>query len=216
MLVIISPAISIILVVGFFGGIFWFAVSLQRKQRIKTWQNYLAIADVLNISVVGPDLKQMGSNIPTISGRSKGRNFSLYQVIKGSGKSRTTYTNFKWDLNLTAANTIMVYKENFFTRLGSIIGLKDVQTGFEGFDKKFILIASDPNFAQKIFTNEICNVFEDAHDSFRATINLNANKIEYSEQGIITNEKNRERLLKIILASQALADKAEKNSGNNK
>lgn len=209
----ISTFILVILIFSPFALIIWWAVWFSRKQRIKAWQQMLQIADALNIPFPSPDEKTMRSNIPSISGNSKGRGFSIYQVIKGSGKSRSYYTTFRWDMTLHEAQTINLYRENFFTRMGSIIGLKDVQTGFEGFDKKFILIASDPNFALKVFSNDICNMMEDAHGAFRATINLNNNRIEYSEQGIIIHDKNRERILKLILASRALAEKAEKGSG---
>ncbi|MCB9896075.1 MAG: hypothetical protein H6839_16705 [Planctomycetes bacterium] len=80
---------------------------------------------------------------PTIQGWLGPVYITLNTVVRGSGKNRTTYTQYHVTINAPMPAGIVLYKEGFFSKMGKVFGGQDVQIGDATIDNAFIIKAQD-------------------------------------------------------------------------
>ncbi len=64
-------------------------------------------------------------------------------ITRGSGKNRSTYTQFHATIGAPMPAGLILYKEGFFSKLGKVFGGEDVQVGDPAIDNAFIIKATD-------------------------------------------------------------------------
>lgn len=201
-----------LLFLSFFAGIIVFAVYMQRRTYRKCWANFVVLADHLGIPAPDVNDKKLVRSMPFLAGQSKGAPFMIRMEVRGSGKSRTYYVHFEWGIRSLNGNTLTIYREHFFAKIGKALGMNDIQTGFESFDKKFILRSNNESFAQSVFTDKLCAQFEEGAADFGAGFYLKENKLSYAQQGYVSTDAMRERIIRLVDLSRVLVDAIDKKS----
>lgn len=162
----------------------------------KAWDNIIYIGDSLGIPVSKPEIGVFRRELPFLSGKYKNHVLTIRTEMRGSGKSRKAYSIL--ELNVPGVNTSYgIYKEGLFSKIGKVLGMQDIQTGFDEFDRKFLLQSSDPDKAIRVFDMNLCGKITDTFDSMESGIYLKNSIISYSEPGYINKEAKRDRYITI-------------------
>jgi hypothetical protein len=88
-------------------------------------------------------LKFMGTTYGGISGYFGSAEIRIHTITRGSGKNRSTYTQFHATIPVPMPDGLVLYKEGLFSRLGKMLGGHDVQVGDPEIDNAFIIKAND-------------------------------------------------------------------------
>lgn len=110
----------------------WGAIH-QKKVR----QNWQMFAQKNRLQLQGSTYR------PTIQGWLGQVYITLNTVVRGSGKNRTTYTQYHVTVNAPMPSGLVLYKEGFFSKVGKMFGGQDVQVGDAAIDQAFIIKAND-------------------------------------------------------------------------
>ena len=205
----VEQGLIIALVLAMFTGFIVLALFLNKRTMDRCWNNAIAIADELNIPAVKPEIGWFTRKLPFIKGVYRNHQISLHTEIRGSGKHRHPYTiitiivpEIKFDLE--------VYKEGFFSKIGKAFGMQDIQTGFDDFDKKFMLRSADEQSALKTFDMDLCARFTESHPILNSGIYVKSRILSYTEMTHLTSERKRDNYRAIIQLSYDLIAKVEK------
>lgn len=204
-----SPNLAIIIVLIFIGAFIWFIIWLMRWQRNKVWNHMGLIADFVNIELPGREEKKFMKPLPYLSGKYKNRTLSIHSEMRGSGKHRHYVTILRLAANAHSDNTITIWREGFFSKIGKALGMQDIQTGFEEFDKKFILRSNNPDFAMKVMNQKVCDKFVEMQKQVQSNLYFDKGNFSYTESMLILNDKIRERYLSTIELFTLLAERVE-------
>lgn len=117
---------------GVVGLIIW-SVMHQKKVR----ENWLMFARKNGLQVQG------ATNRPVIQGWLGQVYVTLNTVVRGSGKNRSTYTQYHVGINAPMPQGLSLTKEGFFSKVGKVFGGQDVQIGDRAIDDAFIIKAGD-------------------------------------------------------------------------
>lgn len=117
---------------GVVGLIVW-SVIHQKKVR----ENWLTFARKNGLQIQG------STNRPLIQGWLGQVYITLNTVTRGSGKNRTTYTQYHASTNAPMPIGLGLHKEGFFSKVGKVFGGQDVQIGDRAIDEAFIIKATD-------------------------------------------------------------------------
>lgn len=88
-------------------------------------------------------LQYMGSTHGGMSGWYGSCQVRINTITRGSGKNRSTYTQFHGTIAAPMPAGLVLYKEGLFSKLGKMVGGQDVQIGDAAIDNAFIIKASD-------------------------------------------------------------------------
>lgn len=140
MLVVLAIFLGII-------GLLVFAVATSainmRKQREDAWAR---VAHGLGLQVAGG----------VVFGRLNGQQVSLRTEVRGSGKSKKTYTVVASALTLPLDLGLRVTQQGFFDDALATLGLKsDVMIGDPVFDASFVIGADEPHRVKALLTPEL-------------------------------------------------------------
>ncbi|MEW6469309.1 MAG: hypothetical protein AB1458_10305 [Bacteroidota bacterium] len=204
-----GPVVAIILMALFLVLIIWLAVWLVRRQNKKAWLQVGQLADAMGIPFEGRDDKKNYRHYPSLNGLYQRRKVSIHSETRGSGKSKHVVTILRVYCNTHGSNTLTVWKEGFFSKIGKAFGMQDIQTGWSDFDKAFVLRSNNPDFALRLFNQGVCNKFLDTAPFIWANIYFNNNCFEYAETSLILNEKIRIRYLNVCELLVYLSEKSE-------
>ena len=86
---------------------------------------------------------QGATNRPVIQGWLGQVYVTLNTVVRGSGKNRSTYTQYHVGINAPMPQGLSLTKEGFFSKVGKVFGGQDVQIGDRAIDDAFIIKAGD-------------------------------------------------------------------------
>lgn len=117
---------------GVIALVIW-SVNHQKKVR-ENWRQF-GLTHGLNI--------QGSPNRPFIQGWMGSVYVTLNTEVRGSGKNRTTYTQFHATINAPMPSGMQLYKEGFFSKVGKVLGGQDVQLGDSAMDTAFIIKGND-------------------------------------------------------------------------
>jgi hypothetical protein len=90
---------------------------------------------------------------PRVSGAYRGHHLRLDTFSRGTSKNRTTYTRIVVHLDNRAGVRLALYQEDVFNKIGKMFGQKDVQTGDEEIDRRFMIRCEPEMFAARLFTS---------------------------------------------------------------
>ncbi|MCC6575681.1 MAG: hypothetical protein IT462_18015 [Planctomycetes bacterium] len=126
--------------------IFGVAVAASVAHAKKVRENWAMFARAHNLSFTPGSF-----NRHTLTGVFQGQQVSVFTEVRGSGKSRTTYTIFAAltrvppDLN--------VYQEGALSFLTKALGVQDIRTGDGELDARFIIQGGDPRGISNLLTH---------------------------------------------------------------
>jgi hypothetical protein len=132
----------IFIIAAVIGVIVWGAAH-QKKVR----ENWLRFAQQHGLNVTG------APNRPFIQGWMGSTYVTLNTEVRGSGKNRTTYTQYHASVNSPMPSGLVMHKEGFFSKVGKVLGGQDVQVGDSAIDGAFIIKGNDVNGIHTLLRN---------------------------------------------------------------
>jgi hypothetical protein len=164
----ILVAVPVMLVVAIFVGL-----SNQNKQRDATWAR---VAQRLGLELANR----------VVYGRLEGQQVSLRIEVRGSGKSRQTYTVASSTLSLPLDLGLRVTKQGFLDDTLASLGLKrDIKIGDPAFDAAFSIEADEPDRVRALLTPGLKQALWALPEPFM----LSDSGFSMSTQGAIDDEK---------------------------
>jgi hypothetical protein len=148
---------------------------------------------------------------PRVSGNFRGRNIVLdsyterthHYTGKHHHDSSTTYTRIQVNHSGNISGEINIYPETFFSIIGKKLGMQDIQTGNPTFDKVFIVKGSSESQVKSIIDLDVQQKLLD----LKVGIQILPGRVYFRNVGLI---KDKTRLLNILNAMMALAERVEK------
>jgi len=203
-----SPVLIVALVVGFLildVGVLVLVFKTRGRRMTAVNLHFRWLADTLGLSLrenepLFPTIAFFSflTAPPRVEGPRRGCDMSIYHWSTG-GKNSTTYSTVRIDLENPKGLTASFSREGLLSKLGKGLGMQDVQTGDDQFDKLFIIKCSDPEFIRQALLPEVKERFRTIWETHKAqgTIKLKDNLLSYDEVGTIRNEATRTRIAEV-------------------
>lgn len=172
-----------LLMIGVIALAFWF----QRKQMHATWDHFILLGQQFGITVVKPQIGFFGSKLARLNGPIRSTQLEIYTERRGSGKHTYYYTIINLRLPVNPMVEFKLAKEGFFQKIGKALGMQDIPTGNDAFDKAFVLKSSQPDRVLQFFDLHTTNFLASQENVLRSAITLRGNELHYEEQTMITN-----------------------------
>lgn len=210
----LATVILVILLLSPFALIIFFAVRFQRRMLERSWNNIQDLFSEYRIRLtsVVPENKRV---IPDIYGETVDYKVRVYSYYVGTGKSRTLITTAIFDLNKFQLPAFVLGRENIFTKVGEVLGIKDIKTGDEEFDKIFRLQSHSENETIQFFNDQLLRLFNDEKKGFYGKIESKGNRITvnyYGMPGFKIGLKHFKVLFKMTLALISAGSKIKGSS----
>jgi hypothetical protein len=125
----------VVLVIGIVGFVIAMIVWGAKHQKAvrENWANFAR----------RHNLQYAGTTFGGITGWFGAAQIRINTITRGSGKNRSTYTQFHATIGAPMPAGLVLYKEGFFSKLGKVFGGDDVQVGDPNIDNAFIIKATD-------------------------------------------------------------------------
>ena len=210
MIDVLLPVFAVAFLIFFLSGTFY----LAKMARKKVENNLKELAQRLGLNFIEPEKnfwKTLANlNHPKLDGNISGIPIKVHIETRGSGKSKVQYIVFDLELNSNHQNSIKIFHEGFFRKIGKKLGLqKDVDINDEDFDRLFIIKSDSPGFARAIFSDNILK--EKMIDNFRlmknAELGFKNNYIHFEAINTFYYKKEVDKLEELIRTSLLLAQK---------
>lgn len=176
-LAFILPAVVLV------GLVIWFAV-VERKKRVVRLREMAAR--------LGLDF-HAGKNWmaePHLSGTVRGKRVDFFIYTTGSGKTRKTWAAIDVTPSVSGQFTFAVTRQGFFTKVRSVFGAKEILVGDKGFDDRWFIEASNPEFFGAALIPELRDKFDAAFTSgAKAAFKFNGTTVHYAEQGSFNTKR---------------------------
>lgn len=210
---VIAISIAVAFLVGIFVLLFMVVGSNNRK--IYKQVSKLALNFRMQGNVTPPKKWALSPYMPELYGEYDGRKLRLYFYRVGSGKNTTYWTALEIEVDNRSQQTLKIYKENFFSKIGKAFGGQDIEVGNERFDKELILKSSSEEFIKALLGPAVQEQFLRIWVERRpaGTLTLEGNVLKYVEMGLINNTARRERMEMVIILMQALAKNISEGIG---
>lgn len=121
-----------------------------------------------------------------IRGREGEENVAIYTVVRGSGKSRSTYTIVEMSAH-SKAGSFAISKEGFFSKVGkALFALQDIQAGDPEFDAKAMVKGQDSEAVKRLLSSSaLRSAIMGALDAYPG-LRIGDSKIVFERSGSIT------------------------------
>ena len=140
--------VSILLLTGIFLGGAFVLTEYTRKKRNRLWS---AVADALHLEFV-PATGLTGR--PAIYGSQRGVQVNIDIRVYGNGKNQQTYTRVEAELPRETPEDLLISKEGFFSGVGKLFGVQDIQVGIPKVDEAFIIKGSNEHDVAHLMRQE--------------------------------------------------------------
>jgi hypothetical protein len=149
----------------------------------KTNYQLRQLAETLGLAVTGggpmfPKVEFLGflKQPLRLEGRHRGIHLQVYHYTVRSGESSTTYATVRAKIENDKDLEFKFSKEGFFSRIGKSLGMQDVSTGDERFDRLFILKCSDPEFMTPALLPQVKEKFFETWETHEAPGSISLKK----------------------------------------
>ena len=181
--------LAILSVVAFFYFIFYLIARNYKKVNAQ-WKT-LSNRNQLNLNLPPSKWKFILGHYPTISGVYKGLDFFSNMYKQGSGDNQVVYTAFTFRLTTVQDLSFRLYKEGFFSKIGKMVGMQDIQLGHQNFDDQYMIKSDNERFVKQLLNARIRQLFLRKIPNMRGEFSINSNCLEYNEVIMINNESKR-------------------------
>ena len=194
--------------IGFTVFIVGAALLLGRRQARRASENLTELARALGLRCAQrPPVLGFLPALPTVDGERGGRAVRFFTYTTGSGKSRQTWQACGVRCENPQGLTFQLGTQNALSRLGTLLGMQDVQVGDAAFDQRFVVKTSDPEFLRAALLPEVRTSLLECWGS-RATgahVKLAGNEVVYAENGGFAEVAVIERMKAVVEPLLALA-----------
>jgi hypothetical protein len=90
--------------------------------------------------------------------------------VVSNGKTSTTYTRLRAPYVNRDNFRFTIYRKGFFSDLGRLLGMQDVEVGYPAFDEAFIIKGNDDEKLRALFANPTIRQLIDAQPTIRLTV----------------------------------------------
>ncbi len=102
--------------------------------------------------------------------------------VVSSGNSHVEYNRVMLGLGGSNHKDLCLTKENFFRKMGKLVGMQDIVIGKPEMDDHFIIKSSDENYAKYVLNQKVClHILE---MTFGGSLNVKDGNLIYVESGI--------------------------------
>jgi len=122
---------------------------------------------------------------------------------------RATITFIEVKLAHPTDKKMCIYKESYISKIGKTLGMKDIEIGFDDFDRNVVLKGSDENFIRRLLSFDIREKVLGITDKFKASINLNDDLLIITFPDLFQDEQSSDELIDFSLK---LVDRIEEIS----
>ena len=188
---VITLALLIILLVL---ALIWTALgslSLRRE-----WQ-FLARELGLKLYVPTKFWEIFTGKMPSIIGKVGGLGFYCDMQARHHGRERVTYTHVAFDINVSADKTLSIYIEEFFAKIGKVLGGQDVEFNHPAFDDSYMIKANDESFALHVLNKDVRELILSRLD-LQGELKIEGAKLIYEETWTVKYAGDGEKLRLII------------------
>lgn len=133
-----APLIIFPLFIALFVGLAALGIYQSKKAR----ENWARFAATYGLQMTGGE---SWTSRPHISGWFDGIYVHIGTITRGSGKNRSTYTQFQAMLNCPMPLGLQIHQESVFSKVGKFFGGQDIHVGDSAIDDAFILKGRDEN-----------------------------------------------------------------------
>lgn len=180
---------------------------------IRSWTNIqdIFLENRIRLTSVVPEKTTV---IPDIHGETDEFKIRVYSYYVGTGKSRTLITATIFELKKIQIPSFTLGRENIFTRAGEVLGIKDIKTGDDDFDKTFRLKSNSESETLRLFNDQLISQFKIEKKGFYGKIESSGKQLVmnyYGMPGFKIGLKHYKLLFKMSLA---ILSAGTKNKGN--
>jgi len=207
-----SGLIGLVFFFGVSAGIVVVAVVLGRRQAEKAKENLAALAGELGLQLEEkPPVLGFIPRVAAVAGPHRGRTVHIHSYTTGSGKHRQTWRAVAISCDNPHGLILQLGTQNFLTALGVKFGMQDVKVGDAGFDERFVLKTSDPEFVRAALLPEIRTglLANWSTRAMGANVRLEARQLLYSELGSFSDPTVTARMKALLEPLYGLAAVAE-------
>jgi hypothetical protein len=204
--------IAIIVSLVILGGIYYYTSNMS-KSTVKNMDlrgKELAVA--LGLPVTDMPKNQLSSfHTIELNGIVKDREFYFTSFTRSEKTSSSFTTQFSWKIKGSENNRVIISKEGIVTTFQKQFGVKDTQIGEKDFDDLFLVKCDDPTYAKRVLNSEFIRYFIKHAKILYGTIIIHHQEVHYEESGVLSNEQDLQRLLRLIELCRLIAIETEKN-----
>jgi hypothetical protein len=178
------------------------AISMARRQALlRAWQE-LAERNGLTFD------RGSWLRMPSVLGVYRGRSVLLDTFTRGYGRNRTTFTRVRLPLKSPSGLTLEISEENLFTRIGKTFGMKEIETGDQELDARFVIKGQPENDILRLLMQG--NLRQKLLETPALNIKLKDSALVYERRG---QQMDGEYLQVLFSLLSDLADRVEGISG---
>ena len=135
----------------------------------------------------------------------------IYEKIVGSGKHQHHYTCIDFIENPFSFE-FTISKEHFFSKMGKMVGFKDIEFDDMEFDKMFLLKSKEEEQFRRLLDYKIQGKLKEISGSIHSAIQSKKGNFSYQQMGAIHTEKAQEDLEKVFKFMIELAKKGRQQT----
>jgi len=148
---------------------------------------------------------------PELKGTRKGQPIRLFTYSRSAGKSQIAYVALRMGVSAPDNWKFQFNAEGIFSKLGKSLGMREIESGDERFDKVFVIKSKSPDLVKAILIPEIKEQFYVAWEERGAQgiLKLKDGELQYDEVGSLNSEKMLRRFLAMLELMRLLAEAVE-------
>lgn len=203
--------VMLLLLVG--TGIAAIIFNLRLSQKVIDQFKELGGRYNLEITIPKRSMGGLYQRNPTLYGKYKGREMSIYP--RGYGMDNTRQTDIAVRLITKAPKdfSITFAKRNALAKLGQIARLKACETGDEEFDKVFSLRSNNPGAAKALFADDLKKQLFASWSAESGFLVLRDRTLTYEELGLPRTDEDRKHIEVIAELCLEIADEVDAFTG---
>ncbi len=132
----------------------------------------------------------------SVSGTYRSQHITLDKFTRRTGKNSTTYTRVVLFLKQPAQIELVIYTEGLFSKIGKLLGMKDIQTGDEAIDQRYIIKGQPENSIASLLASY--DLRQKLVEAPALHIKVQGQEIYYEKRGFIRDENNLVALFDLI------------------
>lgn len=177
------PLIFILPPVVIVGAVIWYAF-VERKKRIIRLRGFAA-----RLGIDFHDPKNWMSE-PHLVGSVRGKRVDIFTYSTGSGKTKKTWAAIDVTPAISGQFTFAMTRQGLFTKVRSVFGAKEILVDDKGFDDRWFIESSKPDFFRAALIPELRDRFDASLNAGnKAAIKFNGSAVHYEEQGSFSEKR---------------------------
>ena len=137
----------------------------------------------------------LGSGL-SISGTYHNQHLTLDKFTRSTGKNSTTYTRIVLILKQPTRLELVITTEGLFSRIGKLLGAKEIQTGDEALDQRYIIKGQPENMIASLLQSY--DLRQKLVEAPSLHIKVQGQEIYYEKRGFNKDENNLIALLDLM------------------